>query len=474
MRVGVNGDAHVCEQGTSEIRECQREGEQSSAHRLKKLAPPVPPGAPLVLLGPTVPRLGPTGPRLGPTVPRRRGLLAAARGRTPAGHRREFAALAMEAQPNGPEKFGSSVFAKDGYTNWKKAKDNLNQHGTCKTHNNARLKCDDFMNQRTNVARRIDVISKEEEKRYEIRLNSSLDVARFLIMQGDAFRGHDESSTSNKGTYREMVDWYKDKVEIVKDAYDKGAKNCTMISHHIQKDLTKACAQEVMSVIMDEIRDKKFSILIDESRDVSIKEQMAVILRFVNDEGKVMERLLGLQYVESCTTAALKEALVKMLNSHKLPISRLRGQAIADFFNYVPLIVNTIDASCMGKDTLLAKHHDVLLEKLESGEIITTKAVIDILDIVNKDSVNPRNNGGAFGLIGKMERKDQDIVEAMQLIIDVKEQLQDMRDNGWDPLFKRVKTFCDKNEIEVPDMDKEINARGTSTRRKQKIASNDS
>ena len=77
-------------------------------------------------------------------------------------------------------------------------------------------------------------------------------------MQGEAFRGHDESSTSNnKGTYREMVDWYKDKVEIVKDAYDKGAKNCKMISLPIQKDITKACAEEVMSIIMDEIGDKK-------------------------------------------------------------------------------------------------------------------------------------------------------------------------------------------------------------------------
>jgi hypothetical protein len=80
-----------------------------------------------------------------------------------------------------------------------------------------------------------------------------------------------------------MVDWYKDKGEIVKDAYDKGAKNCTMLSHHIQKDLTKACVEEVMSVIMDEIGDKNFSVLIDESRDASIKEQMAVILRLVDD-----------------------------------------------------------------------------------------------------------------------------------------------------------------------------------------------
>jgi hypothetical protein len=107
-----------------------------------------------------------------------------------------------------PENFDSFVFAIKGYNNWKKAKETFNRHTTCKTHNDARLKCDDFMNQRTNVARKNDAISKEEEKRYEIRLTSSLDVARFLIVQGDAFRGHDESSTSNnKGTFREMVDW---------------------------------------------------------------------------------------------------------------------------------------------------------------------------------------------------------------------------------------------------------------------------
>jgi len=180
----------------------------------------------------------------------------------------------------------------------------------------------------------------------------------------------------------------------------------------------------------------------------------------------------------------------------------------------------------MRKDVLLAKHHDVLLEKIENGEIMTGRglnqesglarpgdtrwgshlktllrilvmweAIIDVLEIVKKDSIKPTSNGGAFGLIGKMEsfdfvfimhlmiellsmtdilschlqRKDQDIVEAMHLILGVKDSLQDMRDNGWEPLFKKVKTFCEKNEIEVPDMDKEINARGTSARRRQKV-----
>lgn len=43
-------------------------------------------------------------------------------------------------------------------------------------------------------------------------------------------------------------------------------------------------------------------------------------------EGKVMERFLGLKHIERCTTVALKEALVGMLSSYKLIISRIREQ----------------------------------------------------------------------------------------------------------------------------------------------------
>jgi hypothetical protein len=40
-----------------------------------------------------------------------------------------------------------------------------------------------------------------------------------------------------------------------------------------------------------------------------------------------------------------------------------------DFFNYVTAIVNTVSASCKRKDQLLQKHHDSLVEKLDSGGI---------------------------------------------------------------------------------------------------------
>jgi hypothetical protein len=48
--------------------------------------------------------------------------------------------------------------------------------------------------------------------------------------------------------------------------------------------------------------------------------------KFVNDEGKVLERFLGLHHIERCTASALKEAVFGMLSSHKLNISMIRGQ----------------------------------------------------------------------------------------------------------------------------------------------------
>jgi hypothetical protein len=117
------------------------------------------------------------------------------------------------------EKFGSLVITHQGYVIWKKDKDTYKNHNVCNTHVKFLLKCDDFMNQRTNVGRNFVELNTEEGKICEICLVSSLDVVRFLVLQRDAFRGHDETSTfPNKGTYREMIGRYKDKVEIVKEA----------------------------------------------------------------------------------------------------------------------------------------------------------------------------------------------------------------------------------------------------------------
>jgi len=50
-----------------------------------------------------------------------------------------------------------------------------------------------------------------------------------------------------------------------------------LIAPHIQKNVIKACTVETTNIIINNVKDELFSILIDESRDVSVKEQMAVV-----------------------------------------------------------------------------------------------------------------------------------------------------------------------------------------------------
>ena len=137
----------------------------------------------------------------------------------------------------------------------------------------------------------MNTFSIQETLQNQLRLKTSLETVKWLAMQGCAFRGHDESMNStNRGNFIEMIKLQvKVNQEIAGIVLENSPQNAKYTSSRIQKELLNILANRVRANIREEVEDAKFCILVDEAVDESNKEQMTIILRYVDSKGFVRE-----------------------------------------------------------------------------------------------------------------------------------------------------------------------------------------
>ena len=69
-----------------------------------------------------------------------------------------------------------------------------------------------------------------------------------------------------------------------------------------------------------------------------------------------------------------------------------------------------------------------------------------------------------------LQRKSQDILNAMSLVFSTKELIQKLRECGWDSLLEDAKLFCEKHGVEIPDLHAQYTAgRGRPRRQNDSI-----
>nr|XP_016502888.1 PREDICTED: zinc finger MYM-type protein 1-like [Nicotiana tabacum] len=99
-----------------------------------------------------------------------------------------------------------------------------------------------------------------------------------------------------------------------------------MTSPMIQKDIVTACKMEIIKAIIKELNGDYFALLVDESFNVSQKEQMAIVLQYVDRMGFVVERLVDIVHVKDTCASSLKKAIIDLLAKYSLSLSYVRGQ----------------------------------------------------------------------------------------------------------------------------------------------------
>ena len=168
-----------------------------------------------------------------------------------------------------------------------------------------------------------DSISRHNE---EVRKNRKvlsiiIDSVLFCGFQEIGLRGHYEMEDSlNPGGLRSLLN-YASKLDNNLDQHLKTSKAFLGVSSTIQNDILECALNVYRKEVVSQIEQAEFvAVIADETTDVSVQNQLSVVLRYIN-EGRVVERFWGFFQPKRVNAEGIAEVilteLAKILQGNK-------------------------------------------------------------------------------------------------------------------------------------------------------------
>lgn len=234
----------------------------------------------------------------------------------------------------------SGALVRKAFTNLKKAKEIFSKHANSTYHKRSIVvaentksvvtkKSDSVINQ-LNSQRVIDI--KENRK----KLIPIIETIRFCGRQQIALRGHRDSGRigleepeKNDGNFRSLLRYRANSGDndLKLQLLNSGGKSM-YTSSFIQNELISVFGHLIQSQIVTNVRKSIFySVLADETTDISQVEQFSLCVRYVDDSSyKIREDFLTFVPVYDVTGTALAKTVLDTLSSLGFDLNKLRGQ----------------------------------------------------------------------------------------------------------------------------------------------------
>jgi len=179
---------------------------------------------------------------------------------------------------------GDNAFTRIGFRDWKRATGKFGilmcHDSKCTTHRDAVVARKQFKLSKINDAS-IGVLLDGKKVIQDNRqyFKDLLECLLFCAQQGIALRGHRESMedlqdpSMNHGNFRSLDN------DVVSKHLEEGPHTATWLGNHIQNELVQVMAEAVLSSITAEVKEAGyFTIIADEMKDISKREQLAIVL----------------------------------------------------------------------------------------------------------------------------------------------------------------------------------------------------
>ncbi|XP_057443895.1 uncharacterized protein LOC130736055 [Lotus japonicus] len=176
---------------------------------------------------------------------------------------------------------------------------------------------------------------------------------------------------------------------------ENARQNAKYTSPTIQKEIVHVFARNVQSDIRKEIGDAKFCLLVDEARDESKREQMALVIRFVDKNGYVKKHFLDIIHI------ALVASAKEVVDAHA-------------FFQNLNMIVNVVGSSCKRNDELHATYANEILRYCGLDALLE-----DVRSFCDSRSIEVPDMSSSFSYIIRSRRQKDKVTIEHHYRIDV-------------------------------------------------------
>lgn len=238
------------------------------------------------------------------------------------------------------------MLVREPLTKFKKAREMLTQHENTNYHKFSVKKANDFLNiqmseKSVSISVQLDKQKAEIIEANRQRLVPIIKTILFCAHNKLPLRAHRDdgnidikdssnqnTAESNDGIFRNLLTFRIDSGDLnLKNHILTAPKNCTMISKTIQNEIIFCIGKVITTGIVNAIKQSKFfTIICDETTDISTKEQMTFCVRYLDSTYDIKEVFLGFIELHSTTGQCIKEAIKNQIKQLGLSIDNLRGQ----------------------------------------------------------------------------------------------------------------------------------------------------
>lgn len=212
-----------------------------------------------------------------------------------------------------------ATFISTGFSNWKKALEKFKAHEKTDAHKEAVMKL--ARSSKPSIATQLNEHHNSEIKRARSALMIIFTTLRTLCRQGLAVRGHDDFNSN----LMQILELRKQDVPDFNNWM--GRSGYTFTSHDIQNEIIEMLGSSVLRTVLSDIKKNKyFSIMVDETQDCSIREQVSFCVRTVDSNFEIIENFLGLYVTPNQESQTLFSIVNDIFVRLDLSFSKLRGQ----------------------------------------------------------------------------------------------------------------------------------------------------